>query len=80
MRNFYQFIDYTASSDGTTPGTGIIRVIGCNIRTTFDVPPGTVQDDPTWQNIVAQAIGPVQAAVDPNSPTYDSTMDNWANE
>lgn len=79
MRNFYDFVSYNESS-GTSPGTAVIRVIGCNTQTALDIPPNTVQDDPTWQNTVAQAVAAVLTAVDPNSPSYDSTLDNWANE
>jgi hypothetical protein len=79
MRNFYDFVSYSPST-GPNPGTGIIRVIGCTQQTAFDVPPNTVQDDPTWQDTVAQVIAAVLTAVDPNSPSYDATLDNWANE
>lgn len=80
MRNFYDFISYTASADGVAPGQGVIRVVGCNVQSEFDVPPGTAQDDPTWQDTVAAVISGVLQAVDPNSASYDSTLDNWANE
>lgn len=80
MRAFYDFVSYSPSSDGVAPGTGIIRVIGCKDQTAFDVPAGTIKDDPTWQNTVAQIIAGILSVVDPNAPNYDSTLDNWANE
>lgn len=80
MRLFYEFISYVASENQVDPGVGTIRVIGCNVNSLFDVPVGCVQDDPTWQRTVAPVIASVLDAVDPNSPYYNSELDNWANE
>lgn len=80
MRNFYDFVSYTPSTDNINPGVAAVRVIGCNVPSQFDVPIGCVQDDPTWQNTVAKVIASILDVVDPKSVNYDSTLDNWANE
>jgi hypothetical protein len=75
MDPLYTFVSYTPSSDGINPGVAVVTVAGCNTNTSLDVPPGVVQDDHTWKNTIAAAIGPVLDAVDPKSPNYNVGLD-----
>lgn len=72
--SLYSVVSFTPAGSKGTIGIAVIQVNGCALQTTVDVPFGTAQGSAAWSAIIDPIVASIIANMDPNSPTYDSSL------